>query len=187
MSLLSDTHIWGLGVFTTELMSCVWLGRHLNVQCVGGSPGPGLGTNDLRAGLDTLQLATEHVSGAERWEFPLPAHVGVRSPRSTAQSRSRPLRSIPLPAHLQFHPAPVKSLHARSNLKFLCMPNTCRFQPYAWDTLSAWRTWKRVVAWLLRKKICFTSIVAEPRLRVWCGPRTWYARIPAGNVAALIC
>ncbi len=74
----------------------------------------------------------EHVSGAERWEFPLPAHVGVRSPRSTAQSRSRPLRSIQLPAHLQFHPAPVKSLHARSHLKFLCMPNTCRFQPKPW-------------------------------------------------------
>lgn len=29
-----------------------------------------------------------------------------------------PLQSIPL----QFHPAPVKSLHANSNLKFLCMP-----------------------------------------------------------------
>ncbi len=87
----------------------------------------------------------EHVSGAERWEFPLPAHVGVRSP---APSYTRPLRSIPLPAHLQFHPAPVKSLHARSNLKFLCMPNTCRFQPkpYAWDTLSAWRTWSGFVA-----------------------------------------
>ncbi len=54
-------------------------------------------------------------------------------------SHTRPLRSIPLPAHLQFHPAPVKSLHARSNLKFLCMPNTCRFQlkPYPRFTLHA--------------------------------------------------
>ncbi len=102
---------------------------------------------------DTHTHTPEHVSGAERWEFPLPAHVGVRSPRSTAQSYTRPLRSIPLPAHLQFHPAPVKSLHARSHLKFLCMPNTCRFQPkpYAWDTLSAWRTWSWFVALLLRK------------------------------------
>ncbi len=75
------------------------------------------------------------------------AHVGVRSPRSTAQSHSRPLRSFPLPAHLQFHPAPVKSLHARSHLNFLCMPNTCRFQPKPyWDTLSAWRTWSGFVA-----------------------------------------
>ncbi len=38
----------------------------------------------------------------------LPAHVGVRSPRSSAQSRTRPLCSILLPAHIQFHPAPVK-------------------------------------------------------------------------------
>ncbi len=88
----------------------------------------------------TSEYTAEHVSGAERWEFPLPAHVVVHSPRSTAQSYTRPLRSIPLPAHLQFHHAPVKSLHARSNLKFLCMTNTCRYQPkpYAWDTLSAW-------------------------------------------------
>ncbi len=185
VSLIWHTHLrsWCLYHWADELC----LIRETSKMCsVGGSPGPGLGTNDLRAGLDTLQLATEHVSGAERWEFPLPAHVGVRSPRSTAQSRSRPLRSIPLPAHLQFHPAPVKSLHARSNLKFLCMPNTCRFQPYAWDTLSAWRTWSGFVAWLLRKKICFTSIVAEPRLR--CG---WTAHLicaySAGNVAALIC
>ncbi len=87
----------------------------------------------VKCHLSTLQhlyySTSEHVSGAERWEFPLPAHVGVRSPRSTAQSRSRPLRSIPFPAHLQFHPTPVKSLHAHSNLKFLCIPNTCRFQP----------------------------------------------------------
>lgn len=41
---------------------------------------------------------------------------------------SAPLNS----ASLKFHLAPVKSLHARSNIKFLCMPNTCSFQskPY---------------------------------------------------------
>ncbi len=68
-----------------------------------------------------------------------PRSRGCSLPRSTAQSRTRSLRSIPLPAHLQFHPAPEKSLHARSNLKLLCMPKTCRFQPkpYASDTLSA--------------------------------------------------
>ncbi len=112
--------------------------------------------------------------------------VRIRSPRSTAQSRSRPLRSILLPAHLQFHPTPVKSLHARSNLKFLCIPNTCRFQPkpYAWDTLSAWRTWSGFVAWLLRKNPLHFYSVA--RLRC-----VWTAHLirayPAGSVAALIC
>ncbi len=30
--------------------------------------------------LPSLSHTPEHVSGAERWEFPLPAHVGVRSP-----------------------------------------------------------------------------------------------------------
>ncbi len=121
----------------------------------------------------------EHVSGAERWEFPLPAHVGVRSPRSTAQSRTRSLRSIPLPAHLQFHPAPVKSLHARSNLKFLCIPNTCRFQPkpYAWDTLSAWQTWSGFVAWLLRKKSASLLFYRGAAVAAWLD-HTWYARIP---------
>ncbi len=125
------------------------------------------------------QRSAEHVSGAERWEFPLPAHVGVRSPRSTAQSHTRPLRSFPLPAHLQFHPAPVKSLHARSNLKFLCMPNTCRFQPkpYAWDTLQAWRTWSGFVAWLLRNKSASLLFCRGAEVTVWLDC-TWYARIP---------
>ncbi len=135
--------------------------------------------------LPSLSHTPEHVSGAERWEFPLPAHVGVRSP-STAQSRTRSLRSIPLPAHLQFHPAPEKSLHARSNLKLLCMPKTCRFQPkpYASDTLSAWQTWSGFVAWLLRKKsasllFCHYScgVVGPHLIRAYS----------AGNVAALIC
>ncbi len=125
------------------------------------------------------QRSAEHVSGAERWEFPLPAHVGVRSPRSTAQSHTRPLHSFPLPAHLQFHPAPVKSLHSRSNLKFLCMPNTCRFQPkpYAWDTLPAWRTWSGFVAWLLRKKSASLLFCRGAEVAVWLDC-TWYARIP---------
>ncbi len=122
---------------------------------------------------------------AERWEFPLPAHVGVRSPHSTAQSRSRPLRSIPLPAHLQFHPTPVKSLHARSHLKFLCMPNTCRFQPkpYAWDTLSL-RGGRG--AGLLRdccgKNPLHFYSVAGPRLRCgWTAPDTRIFRRQCGR------
>ncbi len=125
------------------------------------------------------QRSAEHVSGAERWEFPLPAHVGVRSPHSTAKSHTRPLRSFPLPAHLQFHPAPVKSLHACSNLKFLCMPNTCRFQPkpYAWDTLPAWRTWSGFVAWLLRNKFASLLFCRGAEVAVWLDC-TWYARIP---------
>ncbi len=116
-----------------------------------------------------MMPSAEHVSGAEWWEFPLPAHVGVRSPRSTAQSRSRPLRSIPLPAYLQFHPTPVKSLHACSHLKFLYMPNTCRFQPkpYTWDTLPAWRTWSGFVAWLLRKKSASLLFCRGAAVAVW--------------------
>ncbi len=104
-----------------------------------------------------------------------PRSRGCSLPRSTAQSRTRSLRSIPLPAHLQFHPAPVKSLHARSNLKLLCMPKTCRFQPkpYASDTLSAWQTWSGFVAWLLRKNPLHFYSVVEPQLRRgWTTPDT---------------
>ena len=65
----------------------------------------------------------EHVSGAERREFPLPAYVGVRSfapslnviPDSSAQR--------PLSAHLKFHSAPVKLLHAHSHLKEGAIPD----------------------------------------------------------------
>ncbi len=108
-----------------------------------------------------------------------PRSRGCSLPRSTAQSRTRSLRSIPLPAHLQFHPAPVKSLHARSNLKLLCMPKTCRFQPkpYASDTLSAWQTWSRFVAWLLRKKSASLLFCRGAAVAAWLD-HTWYARIP---------
>ncbi len=113
----------------------------------------------------------EHVSGAERWEFPLPAHVGVRS---TAQSHSRPLRSIPLPAHLQFHPAPVKSLHARSHLKFLCMPNTCLTSTEALGHTVCVADLERVC--------CITAAEKSASLLLLrgcgvVGPRTWYAHI----------
>ncbi len=87
----------------------------------------------------------EHVSGAEREEFPLPLTWVLAPPAHRSKSQqTAPLISSPLT--LQFHPAPVKSLHARSHLKFLCMPNTCRFQPKPWDTLSVWRTWSGFVA-----------------------------------------
>ncbi len=49
-----------------------------------------------------------HVSGAERENFRSPLTWVFRSPRSTAQSHTRPLRSIPLPAHLQFIPLWLK-------------------------------------------------------------------------------
>ncbi len=68
----------------------------------------------------------------------------------TAQSRTRPLRSP-----LAYNFIPLRwNRSTLAHLKFLCMPNTCRFQPkpYAWDTLSAWQTWSGFVAWLLRKK-----------------------------------
>ncbi len=68
------------------------------------------------------------------------------------------------------------------------MPKTCRFQPkpYAWDTLSAWQTWSGFVAWLLRKKIRFTSILSWSRGCGVVGPHLIRA-YSAGNVAALIC
>ncbi len=107
-----------------------------------------------------------------------PRSRGCSLPRSTAQSRTRSLRSIPLPAHLQFHPAPEKSLHARSNLKLLCMPKTCRFQPkpYASDTLSAWQTWSGFVAWLLRKKSASLLFCRGAAVEAWLD-HTWYARV----------
>ncbi len=117
-----------------------------------------------------FHLACMSIRACERsWAVRISAHVGVRFPCSTAQSRTRPLRSIPLPAHLQFHPTPVKSLHARSNLKFLCMPNTCRFQPkpYTWDTPSEWRTWSGFVAWLLRKKSTSLLFCRGAAVAVW--------------------
>ena len=63
------------------------------------------------------------MSGAERWEFPLPDYVGVGSfapplkviPDSSAQR--------PLSAHLKFHSASVKSLHTCSNLKEGAIPD----------------------------------------------------------------
>ncbi len=126
-------------------------------------------------------MASDQSMWAElrRWEFPLPAHVGVRSPApplKVGPDRSAQFRS---PAHLQFHPAPEKSLHARSNLKLLCMPKTCRFQPkpYASDTLSAWQTWSGFVAWLLRKKSASLLFCRGAAVAAWLD-HTWYARIP---------
>ncbi len=112
--------------------------------------------------------------------IPAPRSRGCSLHLSTTQSRSRPLRSIPLPAHLQFHPAPVKSLHARSHLKFLCMPNTCRFQPkpYAWDTLSAWRTWSGFCCVTAAEKSASLLFCRGAAVCGVFGPRTWYAHIP---------
>ncbi len=96
-------------------------------------------------------------------------------PRSTAQSRTRSLRSIPLPAHLQFHPAPEKSLHARSNLKLLCMPRPAVFN----------RSLGRRGAGLLRdccgrNPLHFYSVV-EPQLRRgWTTPDTRVFRRQCG-------
>ena len=65
----------------------------------------------------------EHMSGAKRREFPLPAYVGVCSfapslkviPDSSAQT--------PHSAHLKFHSALVKLLHAHTNLKEGAIPD----------------------------------------------------------------
>ncbi len=84
-----------------------------------------------------------------------PRSRGCSLPRSTAQSRTRSLRSIPLPAHLQFHPAPVKSLHARSNLKLL---------PFSTEALRLRHTVcvadvERVCCVTAAEQIRFTSIL----------------------------
>ncbi len=111
--------------------------------------------------------------------IPAPRSRGCSLPRSTAQSYTRPLRSIPLPAHLQFHPAPVKSLHARSNLKFLCILTPAVFNRSLTPGTHCLRDGRG--AGLLHNccgKIRFTSILSRGRGCGVVGPRTWYARIP---------
>ncbi len=102
--------------------------------------------------LPSLSHTPEHVSelSGENFRSPLTWVFAPRPPLKVGPDGSAQFRS-PL---IQFHPAPEKSLHARSNFRLLCMPKTCRFQPkpYASDTLSAWQTWSGFVAWLLRKK-----------------------------------
>ncbi len=131
----------------------------------------------IQSDLQYIEVRASERSWAVR--ISAPRSRGCSLPRSTAQSWTRSLRSIPLPAHLQFHPAPEKSLHARSNLKLLCMPKTCRFQPkpYASDTLSAWQTWSGFVAWLLRKKSASLLFCRGAAVAAWLD-HTWYARIP---------
>ena len=65
----------------------------------------------------------EHVSGAERREFPLPAFVGVRCFAPSLKVIPDSSAHRPLPAHLKFHSAPVKSLHACSNSWEAAIPN----------------------------------------------------------------
>ncbi len=114
----------------------------------------------------------------------------ISAPRSRGCSlplhRSKSDQIAPLnsaPPHLQFHPAPEKSLHARSNLKLLCMPKTCRFQPkpYASDTLSAWQTWSGFVRDCCGKNPLHFYSVVEPRLRRgWTTPDTRVFRRQCG-------
>ncbi len=127
----------------------------------------------------------EHTRACERsgenfrspltWVFAPPA-----PPLKVTPDRSAHFRS---PLTYNFIPLRVKSLHARSNLKFLCMTNTLPFQPkpYAWDTLPAWRTWSGFVAWLLRKKSASLLSVVGPRLRCgWTAPDTRVFRRQCG-------
>ncbi len=106
-------------------------------------------------------------------------------PRSTAQVAGRPLPLIPLPRHLQFHSRSGEIAPRSIKFKILCMPNTCRFQPYAWDTrLHGGRG-----AGLLR------DCCGKNLLHFYCrgaAVAVWLDRAPdmrdsAGNVAALIC
>ncbi len=112
-----------------------------------------------------------------------PRSRGCSLPRSTAQSRTRSLCSIPLPAHLQFHPAPEKSLHARSNLKLLCMPKTCRFHRSLTPPTHCLRGRRGagLLAWLLRKNPLHFYSVVEPQLRRgWTTPDTRVFRRQCG-------
>ncbi len=111
--------------------------------------------------------------------IPAPRSRGCSLPRSTAQSRSRPRRSIPLPAHLQFQPAPVKSLHARSNLKFLCILTPAVFNRSLTPGTHCLRDGRG--AGLLRNCCGKSASLLFCRGGRGCGvvgPRTWYAHIP---------
>ncbi len=115
---------------------------------------------------------------AERWEFPLPAHVDVRS---TAQSHSRPLRS---PLTYNFIPLRWN----RSALAHILNSSACLTPAVFNRSLGTHCLRGGRGAGLLRNccgKIRFTSILSRG-LR--CG---WTAHLihtySAGSVAALIC
>ncbi len=129
--------------------------------------------------LPSLSHTPEHVSGAERWEFPLPltwVFAPPLHPLKVGPDRSaqfQPPRSSTISSPLQRNRS-----HARSNLKLLCMPKTCRFQPkpYASDTLVCVADVERVCCVTAAEKIRFTSILSLQLRRGWT--HTWYARIP---------
>ena len=71
----------------------------------------------------------EHVSGAERWEFPLPSYVGVCSFAPSLKVTPDSSAQRPLSAHLKIHSALVKSLHADPNLKEGAIPDVAPIWP----------------------------------------------------------
>ena len=64
------------------------------------------------------KILSEHVSIAERWEFPLPTYVGVRSFAPSLKGIPDSSAQRPLSAHLKFH-----------SLKFKRRSNSWRFPP----------------------------------------------------------
>ncbi len=108
--------------------------------------------------------------------IPAPRSRGCSLHRSKSH-QTAPLNSAPRSPTISSRSGEI----APRSLKFKVPlhPNTCRFQPkpYAWDTLSAWRTWSGFVAWLLRKKSASLLFCRGAAVAVWLD-RTWYARIP---------
>ena len=80
-----------------------------------------------------MQYTSEHVSRAEQREFPPLTWVFApllhRSIAPSLQVIPDSSAQRPLSAHLKFHSAPVKSLHARSNLKEGAIPDVAPIWP----------------------------------------------------------
>ena len=70
-----------------------------------------------------IWLSGQQSMWAEQREFPLPTYMSVRSLAPSLKVIPDHSAQRPLSAHLKFHSAPVKSLHARSNLKEGAIPD----------------------------------------------------------------
>ncbi len=128
---------------------------------------------------------SEHVSGAERWEFPLPAHVGVRSPAPPLKVTAD--RSAHFRSPLTYNFIPLR--WNRSKLAHILNSSACLTPAVFNRSLGTHCLRDGRGAGLLRNccgKIRFTSILSRGRGCGVFGPRLIRA-YSAGSVAALIC
>ncbi len=127
---------------------------------------------------DSNRTGPEHVSGAERWEFPLPAHVDVRSPAPPLKVTAD--RSAQFRSPLTYNFIPLR--WNRSALVHILNSSACLTPAVFNRSLGTHCLRDGRGAGLLRnccRKIRFTSILS-PRGR-GCSvvrPRTWYTHIP---------